>query len=297
MIKGVLLVDKPEGLTSMRTVDRVKRALGIKKAGHTGTLDPIATGVLAICLGQATRIAEYLLASHKGYEAELMLGVTTNTLDADGEVEETRPLPDEATLTPDALEPVLDQFRGPISQVPPAFSALKVNGRRAHALARAGEEVKLDPREVEVLSLTLTQCEPPQLAFSCEVSKGTYIRSLIRDLGEALGCGAHMTALRRTSVGPFLIQDTLTLEAIQEEPALAYERIIPMAEALHFMPRLALEPYEVGRLQNGLLVHRTKEIEPSGEGPHCVVDEEGELVALVEHKGGKWKIIRVFAAA
>lgn len=288
---GVFLLDKPAGITSMRAVERVKRALGVKKAGHTGTLDPIATGVLAICFGHATRIAEYLLASSKSYAAEMAFGTTTTTLDAEGEVTEQRPIPED--LDRATLEGVLSSFEGTISQVPPAFSALKVKGKRAYELARAGKKVELAPRDVTISMLTLTDYQLPVASFVCEVSKGTYIRSLIRDIGDEIGCGAHMTALRRLNVGVFPIDEAMSLDDVEAHPDEARKRIVSMSDALSMFPLQELTDEEMARLNHGCVSHSLSRLSPLSDGPHRVLCD-GELIALLHYVNDTWKIIRVF---
>jgi tRNA pseudouridine55 synthase len=194
---GVLVLDKPAGLSSAAAVDRVKRALGADRAGHGGTLDPIATGVLPVCLGAATKLAPYLLADDKAYEADGVLGVATDTLDRTGRVIAERPVAvDEA-----ALRAALARRTGEQDQVPPAFSALKQGGVRMYERARAGEQVELAPRRIRIDRIELLAFEPPRFRIAVACGKGTYIRSLIRDLGDDVGCGAHLAELRRTRSG------------------------------------------------------------------------------------------------
>lgn len=211
-LDGILAVDKPAGWTSHDVVAKVRGIVRQRRIGHTGTLDPMATGLLVLCLGQATRLVEYMAGHGKRYEGRITLGVTTTTDDAEGEVLESRPV---TRFSPADLEAALEAFRGAILQRPPAFSALKVDGRRAYDLARKGESPELQPRPVTVSRFVARMLSADEIAIDVECSAGTYIRSLARDLGEALGCGAHLSALRRTRVGSLDVQDAVTLEQLQ----------------------------------------------------------------------------------
>ena len=215
-VHGVLLLDKPLGLSSNQALQKAKWLLRAEKAGHTGTLDPLATGVLPLCFGAATKFSGLHLDADKTYEATLQLGVTTTTGDAEGEVIERRAVP---AITPEQLEAVRQRFLGRITQVPPMHSALKKDGKALYEYARAGIEVERAPREVEIhaLNLALAQVYKAQAAIKIEVtcSKGTYIRTLGEDIGQALGCGGHLTRLRRTATGPFVAAQCTTLPALE----------------------------------------------------------------------------------
>ena len=215
-VHGVLLLDKPLGLSSNQALQKAKWLLRAEKAGHTGTLDPLATGVLPLCFGAATKFSGLHLDADKTYEATLQLGVTTTTGDAEGEVTERRAVP---AITPEQLEAVRQRFLGRITQVPPMHSALKKDGKALYEYARAGIEVERAPREVEIhaLNLALAQVDQAQAAIKIEVtcSKGTYIRTLGEDIGQALGCGGHLTRLRRTATGPFVAAQCTTLPALE----------------------------------------------------------------------------------
>ena len=200
-LDGLLLVDKPSGESSNRTLQRVKRLYGAAKAGHTGTLDPLATGMLPIMFGEATKLGAYLIDADKAYETSLVLGRTTDTLDADGETLEVRDVP--AGLDAGAVDAALEPFRGEIDQVPPMVSAIRVDGRRLHEIARAGGHVERAPRRVTLHEIRVVSVDLPRVTLAVRCSKGTYVRSLVDDLGRALGCGAHVEALRRTWVAPF----------------------------------------------------------------------------------------------
>jgi tRNA pseudouridine55 synthase len=216
-IDGILLLDKPKGMTSNTALQATRRLLGAKKAGHGGTLDPMATGLLAICFGEATKFSGVLLDSEKTYAAEVSLGLTTSTGDAEGTAIERRPVEvDDATV-----RAVLAEFIGGYDQLPPAFSALKYKGRPLYEYARAGEEVPRTRRRVEISRLTLDSREDDRLRLTVECSKGTYIRSLAEDIGARLGCGAHLSALRRLASGQFRLADAVTLAGIEAETPLA----------------------------------------------------------------------------
>jgi tRNA pseudouridine55 synthase len=213
-INGILNVNKPEGKTSFDVVSRLKRLTAEKHVGHAGTLDPIATGVLPVCFGQATRVTQFLTNSSKTYSAQIELGITTDTFDRQGRIVERS---DHRGITLAQIEEALVAFRGIINQVPPAFSALKQAGRRCYELARAGAPLELKSRQVEITKLELVACQLPLIEINVDCSKGTYIRSLANDIGQYLGCGAYLKNLTRLRCGPFSIQDALTLDQIEDE--------------------------------------------------------------------------------
>lgn len=209
---GIIVINKGEGLTSHDVVARVRRLARQKRVGHAGTLDPAATGVLPVLLGQATRVAEYLSESGKAYRAVVRFGVETNTYDREGEVTREASVAD---ITRERIEAILPDFLGEQDQLPPIFSAIKRDGKPLYALARAGEEVVVEPRRVRIDALTIVAWESPDLTLDVECGKGTYIRSLAHDLGARLGCGAHLAALTRTRSGPFTLDQALTLEELE----------------------------------------------------------------------------------
>lgn len=214
-VNGILVLDKPYGLSSNHALQTAKRLYFAAKAGHTGSLDPLATGVLPLCFGEATKFSQYLLDADKAYESTFVLGTTTNTGDAEGEVLEQR---DASAMTEEAVTQALQAFRGEIEQVPSMFSAIKQNGQPLYKLARQGIEVERKSRRVTVKELELRdfrQGEVTEVDIYLECSKGTYVRSIAEDLGEALGCGAHVSALRRTRAGPFSLTDSVTLPALE----------------------------------------------------------------------------------
>ncbi len=210
---GVLNIDKPKGLTSHDVVARVRKAAEIRRVGHAGTLDPLARGVLVVCLGKATRLIEYLMNTHKSYVATVEFGIVTNTWDAEGEVTERW----DKDLSLSHIEEVLGCFRGPIEQVPPMYSAIKHKGEPLYRLARKGIEVEREARSVEIHRLEIREWRPPDLVIEVECSKGTYIRSLAHDLGRAVGSGAYLADLTRTAVGPFCLEQAIPLCEITQE--------------------------------------------------------------------------------
>jgi tRNA pseudouridine55 synthase len=233
-LEGVLLVDKPKGLTSHDVVYRLRRKLQMKKIGHAGTLDPMATGLLVMLIGKATRISQYLMSVDKVYEGEATLGVVTDSQDAEGEVMETRPVPE---LTEAQVRDVMKTFLGDQYQTPPMHSAIKKDGVPLYKLARKGEEVEREPRFIRIAAFNLLGFAPPRITFDLYCTKGTYVRTIAHDLGNKLGCGAHLSALRRTGSGKFTIGQCLALEAIEELPVAEIEkRLIPVHEAA---PRVA----------------------------------------------------------
>ena len=230
---GVLVIDKPAGLTSHQVVAEVSRRLGRVKTGHAGTLDPMATGVLVVLVGEGTKLAAVLTADAKAYQGELELGVETDTLDAEGTVVRERRA-EAAAIDRAGLVAAMGRLVGASQQTPPMYSAVRVEGRRLHEIARAGDEVERAARPIEVARFDLTGFDPPRAAFAVDCSKGTYVRSLVADLGEGLGCGAHLTSLRRTASGPFDLSSALPLAEVGPESAMA--RLVSLAEAVRHLP-------------------------------------------------------------
>lgn len=289
---GVLILDKPEGPTSFAAVARVRRVLRVKKAGHTGTLDPMATGVLAVCLGEATKLVALLTGADKEYEASARLGASTDTQDRTGKVIAEAPVGD---LSREAIEAALAGFRGPLRQVPPMFSAVRVGGRRLHELARAGETVEREARDVVVHALELVSFEPPELRLRVRSSKGTYVRTLVHDLGEALGCHARLTALRRTASGFFRIEDAVGFEGLSAETARA--RVLGLSQALGFLPEVAVEKGAAGRIRQGQRLGASEVPDLAGRPPgqRLRLTEGGALVAVADWTGERLDYQRVFA--
>jgi tRNA pseudouridine55 synthase len=248
MLDGVLLLDKGIGLSSNDALMRAKRLFLAKKAGHTGTLDPLASGLLPLCFGEATKFSQDLLDADKTYEATMRLGIQTTTGDAEGEVLQTRPV---EVSVPD-IEAVLGRFRGPISQVPPMYSALKRDGKPLYEYARAGQVVERVAREVTIHALDLLGAALPDVTFRVTCSKGTYVRTLAEDIGAALGCGAHLIALRRTGVGALTLDRAVTLEALEAmEPSARDASLAPVDALLSTFTPVSLESEEARRFQQG----------------------------------------------
>jgi len=246
------LLDKPSGITSNEALQQVKRLYFAKKAGHTGSLDPLASGVLPICMGEATKVSAFLLDADKHYQVRCQLGIRTATADAEGEVLETRPVD---TYSEQQLEAVLDEFRGDIEQIPPMYSALKHEGQRLYKLARQGLEVEREARPVSIYQLSVSGRGQDWIDIDVHCSKGTYVRTLAEDIGEKLGCGAHVTALRRTAVGPYGEQQLVTLEQLQalkqnDMPAMD-DLLLPIETALTQWPDVELSTDAAFYLQQG----------------------------------------------
>ncbi|HWA10754.1 MAG TPA: tRNA pseudouridine(55) synthase TruB [Opitutaceae bacterium] len=214
-MEGVLLVDKPRDHTSHDVIARLRGKLKMKRVGHAGTLDPMATGLLVVLVGKATGLSQYLISLDKEYTATMKLGVVTNSQDADGEVTETRPVP---PLTEADVQAAMAGFLGDQYQTPPMFSAIKINGVPLYKMARKGEEIEREPRFIRVISWELTRFAPPELDFRLRCTKGTYVRTLAHDLGQKLGCGAHLTALRRTATDKLSVSQALTMDQIEALP-------------------------------------------------------------------------------
>lgn len=248
MTDGALLLDKPLGLSSNAALQQAKRLFGAKKAGHGGTLDPLASGLLVAVFGEATKFAGPLLEGDKEYLATLQLGVTTATGDAEGTVLERR----EVNVTESSARAVLARFTGEIEQVPPMYSALKRDGVPLYKLARRGEEVERKPRRVTIAELELRAFRSPLMEVRVRCSKGTYIRTLAEDIGAALDCGAHLAALRRTASGRFRLADAASLDALAAmTPEARRQRLLPLAELLVGLPRAELDAGSAARLRNG----------------------------------------------
>jgi tRNA pseudouridine55 synthase len=287
---GFLVIDKPTGITSRDAVDRAQRWFPRgTKLGHTGTLDPLATGVLALAIGVGARLTEYVQQMDKSYLAGVRLGVRSDTDDADGTL---TPVPGAAAPERSVIEGRLAEFIGEIDQVPPAYSAAKVTGRRAYDLARRGEEVSLRPRKIRIYSTDICGYEYPRLELEVRCGKGTYIRSLARDLGERLGCGAYIESLRRTRVGPFEAAAALGLDA---DAAAARAGLMPLAAAVTGLPRVTLGAAELSRLRQGQSVPWTTPL----EGEVAVFDEAGGLaaVAAADAEGRRLKPVKILSAA
>ena len=301
---GVLVIDKPTGPTSHDVVALVRRALRMRRVGHTGTLDPLARGVLVVCVGEGTKLSPYLTESEKAYECTVRLGQATDTHDAAGKVTAEAPVNvDEA-----AVREALERFRGQITQVPPMYSAIKKGGERLYDLARQGKTVEREPRIVHVHRLELTRFEPPELDLSIVCSKGTYVRTLAHDLGEALGTCGHLKSLVRTRVGTFRIEDAVSTEVLEAidsregRDAFLEAHLIPMAQAVDFLPALHLNPRIVRSVRQGRKLGPGEVAMAGGGGLRPgqlarLLDERGQLVALGQVKTHGLQPVRVFQEA
>src|SRR5229473_5391073 len=247
---GILNINKAIGMTSHDVVANIRRLLKQKRVGHAGTLDPAASGVLPICIGKGTRVAEYLSESGKAYRAEIVFGVETDTYDSEGAIVRTASAAD---LTRAQIEQALQHFTGQQMQLPPRYSAIKLQGQPAYKLARAGEEITLDPRPIVIYSLEIINWSPPALVLAIECSKGTYIRSLAHDLGQRLGCGAYLRALIRTRSGPFSLSESITLEhlAASVDSASLQDYLYPVDKALAHYPALVLDAGTTTQVKHG----------------------------------------------
>jgi tRNA pseudouridine55 synthase len=277
--EGLLLVDKPAGTTSHDVVDVVRRSLGTRKVGHAGTLDPMATGLLILGAGRATRLLRFLGDLPKTYEGTMRLGVETTTLDAEGEVVGEAPV----TASRDEVAGAMRALEGASFQRPPAYSAVKVGGRKLYEAARAGERLEAEPRPVRVDVFELESYEPPDAAFRVTCSGGTYVRVLAADVGAALSCGAHLIALRRTAIGPFRVEDASPPD--EASP-------LPLEAAVGHLPRLELDAEEARAASHG------RPLGPAGiAGPYGVFDPDGRLIGVYRDEGPRARPQAVLAPA
>ena len=292
-VTGILLLDKPSGISSNRALQQAKRLFGAAKAGHTGSLDPLATGLLPLCFGEATKIAGHLLGARKTYAAECRLGITTDTCDSDGAVLMERAVP---ALDDAAIRDALQRFTGRITQIPPVYSALKQGGVPLYKRARRGEAVEAPPREVEIFRFDLLQHEGDTLRLHVECGSGTYVRSLVRDLGEALGCGAHLTALRRLWVEPFREPRMFTLDDLarlreRDAPHL-HDCLLPIEAGLADWPVLQLDERGAGDVAHGRALRVA-----AAPGRYRAHAPSGRLLAIGEvDAAGAFGILRGFAS-
>lgn len=291
-ISGILVVDKPSGMTSHDVVAIIRKGTGFRRVGHTGTLDPRASGVLVILIGPAVRLSEYLVCDKKGYEAIIRFGSVSDTYDGDGKVMQTGcDVPQDEEVIMSAME----KFTGEIVQIPPAYSAIKINGKKAYDLARQGQEVNLRGRNVTVYSFDFIEYNPPELTADIVCSSGTYIRSIAHDLGQDLGCGAYLSALKRTMSGKFSLRDAVPLSTLQKafEEGTWYQYLIPAADALNEYEEIILNMETEADILHGRRI-------PAEPGNHPTlgkaVSEQGELIALLEFvpETYEWKPKKVF---
>ena len=276
-MNGILLVDKPSGMTSHDVVDRIRRATGMRRIGHTGTLDPAATGLLILCLGTATRLSEFLTGLDKTYEGTLLLGTTTDSYDLDGSVLDERAVP---PLTQSVIQDVCDAFTGTILQVPPMVSAVKVGGKRLYKLARQGETVEREPRPITVREFQVLDYAAPHAAFRLCCTRGTYARSLCHDVGERLGCGACLENLRRTAVGKYSVNDALDVNAFTSRDTVV-SRLLTLDRALD-LPEVLIRRASRQVVACGGAIEAPDMLQacPVDHGWVQVKSEDGELLAL-----------------
>lgn len=307
VVSGVLVVDKPVGLTSHDVVQIIRRGTGIRRAGHTGTLDPRASGVLVILVGPAVRLSEFVSAADKRYQATLRLGTSTDTYDAEGEIMKSASVED---LTEEQFEETLQNYKGEIEQTPPPYSAVKVKGRKAYEHARKGEEIELKPRKIKVYNLEILEWAPPETVIDVYCSSGTYVRSLANDLGEDLGTGAYLIGLRRTKSGRFTLRDAVPLRQLQDAFLTSewYRYLIPAAEALGDWPGIELNEEQVEKVRHGHRIPAGEDamdlidpnnhpyVEEGSQGLIRAVTEQGDLVAILSYveEDQEWQPNKVF---
>ena len=282
-MNGIIIVNKPSGLTSHDVVAEVRRHLKFKKVGHTGTLDPSATGVLPLMINKATKLSPYLMGADKTYTATIKLGITTNTYDGDGEIQDTK----DVNVTEEDCLNALNEFRGHIQQIPPMFSAKKINGKRLYKLARKGIEVEREPKNVTISLLELIDFTSPLIKLKVSCSAGTYIRVIAQDLGHKLGCGAHLSALERTQVGSFYIEDAIDLKELIENPESAQNALVPLNQALNHIVTIEIPKYMSQLVKQGHQI-------TAGELRQVDVPNftENEIVALSEESGSIFALTR-----
>lgn len=277
---GFLVVDKPQGITSNQVVGHVRKVTGVKKVGHAGTLDPMATGVLVLAVGKVTRLIQYVQDQEKEYAATALFGVSTDTLDADGAILSREPM----DFDEDDLMAIVPRFTGPISQVPPMVSALKHDGRRLYELAREGEVVEREARQVEIRELEVISVGAPpypEVEFRVVCGKGTYVRSLADDMASVLGGNAHLTALRRTRIGSFGIGDSVTLDDLQNWESY----FMSPAEALADLPSVEVDEETARGVSNGMRFVGGPMVEGPADEPYAVLTGDGELIAVYTRVG------------
>lgn len=289
-LAGFFNIDKPYGITSHDVVSKVRRGIGMKKVGHAGTLDPLATGVLVVCVGSATRLSDYVMHTHKRYQAHVILGVATTTYDAEGEITAKTPA---EHITEADIEAQLPQFIGTIQQIPPIYSAIKKGGKKLYELARAGETVEIEPRTVTIHQLHITDWSNTGFMLDIVCEAGTYIRSLAHDLGSVLGVGAHLGGLRRTASGAFHVEEALNLEKVIQDGTWE-QHLIPPVDGLAHLPAINLDAENSEHIRQG----RRAEITP--DYPIGTIarahDPSGEFFALLRAEKTNWRPHKVFHA-
>ncbi len=285
MKSGIIAIHKPEGISSARVVARVKKVLEAKKLGHTGTLDPFATGLLLCSVNKGTKISRFFLGGHKRYKARVCLGVETDTYDLTGKMVFTAPKNVMDTLRNEDIEQVVKSFVGIQDQVPPAFSALKHKGQPLYKLARQGKKIQKPPRQIEFFDISIKQIEMPYVDMEVFCSSGTYIRSLAFDIGEKLGCGAHLSKLCRTQSSAFKLEDAIQLDALERlDKKAAEKRIIGLSDCLEFMPEIVADNRIAKKIKFGQQL-LAGELEPPLVKPDQsikVIDHHNDLLAIIQ---------------
>ncbi|RLC05304.1 MAG: tRNA pseudouridine(55) synthase TruB [Deltaproteobacteria bacterium] len=285
MKSGIIAISKPEGISSARVVARVKKALGVKKAGHTGTLDPFATGLLLCAINKGTRISGFFLTGHKRYSATVCLGVETDTYDLTGRTVFTAPKNGMSTLTKEIVDETINSFIGVQDQVAPAFSALKHEGQPLYKLARQGKMIQKPPRKIEIFDIRIQQIKFPYLDIEVFCSSGTYIRSLAFDIGRKLGCGAHLSKLCRTQSSAFVLEDAICLDDLEDlDRVTAEQRIVCLSDCLEFMSKIIVDQSIAEKIKFGQKLLKEEMPPPRAESdnPIRVTDNHNNLLAIVQ---------------
>ena len=299
---GILLLDKPVGVSSFAALYPVKRSFRGVRVGHAGTLDPAASGLLVIGIGAATRLLEFMEDMPKRYRFELRLGAVTDTCDAEGAILSEAPPEVTAAVTRADVEDALPEFRGDILQTPPAYSAIKIDGQRAYARARAGEDVVLQARPVRITRIEVVSFEAGRAVLEVDCSKGTYVRSLARDLGARLGCGAHAAGIRRTAIGPFRVEDAVTPPPDKDAPPIPASALLPVSRAVGGLPAVTVAPRWIAGLRNGnpvpadgLAPHADSVAGIADNAATCAAfDTAGDLLAVGALEAGAFRPRKVF---
>jgi len=289
---GIIVIDKPAGCSSSKVVQTVKKALGVKRAGHTGTLDPFATGVLPVCVNEATKAIQFLSEDEKEYEGVLVLGTATDTFDVTGKIVATSDMPD---ITFNELQQVVAEFTGVIKQVPPPFAAVKFKGKPLYYWARRGVFIEKEAREVTIKELTVEKAASPEVSFKVVCSKGTYVRSLVHDIGQRIGCGAYLKELRRLRSGPFTIEQAVAVEAVEDK------YLLPISDALGYLPGVEVDEPQAREVQQGreLFLKKTEVASGCGKAGRPwvrILSRYGNLLAIYTWRdnSGDLKPVRVF---
>jgi len=286
-MNGVLNIFKPKGISSFKVVKEVRNILGVNKAGHTGTLDPSASGVLLVCLGQATKIVKFITELKKHYIGEMILGISTTTQDSEGEIIQRKKV--NTYIDEKIINSVFQKYKGTISQIPPMFSSVHYKGKRLYHLARKGIEVKRNPRKIKIYQLNLinfVKRKNPIIKFEVECSKGTYIRTLCNDIGNELGCGAYLSNLVRKGIGNFNIENSLKLEDLKKNPTLGEKYLISIDSVLKDLERITIKAEEIKTIMNGGIISK-RQIIKNQEEPTIkesklikILDAQGNLLAI-----------------